>query len=109
MFPRLIAGTGSLCPLSTAITALLPVSYVERQPWSWGKKQAVTDDRELLNELNQVGQELGPFTARILTNTASADQQFLFSYQLIRLAGEIQARAKNMPVRPAPHSTDGNT
>lgn len=57
----------------------------------------VSDDRQLLDELRQLGEALGPFNAGILTNTVSVTEQLGFGYRLIRVAGLIQARVEHRP------------
>jgi hypothetical protein len=55
----------------------------------------VTDDRQLLDELCQLGEALAPFNAGILTNTLSVTEQLDFGYRLIRVAGLIRGRVEN--------------
>lgn len=68
----------------------------------------VPDDHELLDELNQLGRELGPFTGGILTNTVSVTEQLAFGYRLIRLAGRIRARVEGQPFAAGPPGLDGD-
>lgn len=62
-----------------------------------GAEVTVSDDRQLLDELHQLGEALGPFNTGILTNTLSVTQQLGFGYRLIRVAGLIQARVEHRP------------
>ncbi|MGH3438843.1 MAG: hypothetical protein ACRDR6_25885 [Pseudonocardiaceae bacterium] len=65
------------------------------------------DDRSLLDELNKLGQELGLFTAGILTDSLSVTAQLDFGYRLIRLAGLIRARVEQEPFAAEPSGVDG--
>ena len=65
-------------------------------------------DHELLDELNQLGKDLGPFAGGILTRTLSVTEQLDFGYRLIRLARRIRARAEQQPFAIGPHSFDGD-
>ncbi|MGH3344178.1 MAG: hypothetical protein ACRDPK_15180 [Carbonactinosporaceae bacterium] len=57
----------------------------------------MSDDRQLVDELRQLGEALGPFNAGILTNTLSVTQQLSFGYRLVRVAGLIRARVEHRP------------
>lgn len=55
-------------------------------------------DRELMEDLNSLGETLGPFVFGILTDTLSVSEQLAFGYQLIAVAGRIRARVEKLPV-----------
>ena len=52
----------------------------------------MTDDRQLLNELNRLGDAFGSFSGGILTGQLSVAEQLDFSYQLIVVAGHFWSR-----------------
>lgn len=54
----------------------------------------MTDDRQLLEELRRLGEELGPFNTGIVTNTLPVTEQLDFGYRLIRVAGLIRRRVE---------------
>lgn len=65
----------------------------------------MSDDRQLLDELCQLGEALAPFNAGILTNTLSVTEQLDFGYRLIRVAGLVRGRVENRPDTGANGST----
>ncbi|HEY2764190.1 MAG TPA: hypothetical protein VGJ13_09300 [Pseudonocardiaceae bacterium] len=68
----------------------------------------VPDDSELLDELNQLGAALGPFTGGILTDSLSETEQLSFGYRLVRLAGRIRARVEQQPFDTGLPGVDGD-
>lgn len=58
------------------------------------------DDHELMAELNDLGQVLGPFTGGILTDRMSMSEQLDFGTGSFRLAGRIRARVERRPLAP---------
>ena len=81
----------ALANLSTVLGRGVP------DPGIAGAEVTVSDDRQLLDELCQLGEALGPFNAGILTNSLSVTEQLRFGYRLIRVAGLIRARAEHRP------------
>ena len=67
----------------------------------------MTGDRELLDELNRLGDALSPFVFGILTDSLSTAEQVAFGYQLIALAGRIRGRVEKPLGRRSP-SVDGD-
>lgn len=66
------------------------------------------EDRKLLNELNRLGDALGPFAGGILTDSLSAIEQLDFSYKLISLAGAIRARVEQKTPSNRPREIGGS-
>lgn len=58
------------------------------------------DDRTLMDELNRLGEALGPFVFGISSNTLSITEQLAFGYRLIAVAGRIRTRVEQRSVEP---------
>lgn len=56
------------------------------------------EDRDLLHELNLLGQTLGPFALGVLENRISLGDQLDFGTSLVNIAERIRDRAVKTPI-----------
>jgi hypothetical protein len=68
----------------------------------------MTGDGELMDELNRLGEALGPFVFGILSDTLSVTEQLDFGYRLIAVAGRIRVRVQKLSIDHGPLSIDGD-
>lgn len=68
----------------------------------------MSEDKQLLDELCQLGEALGPFNAGILTNTLSVSEQLDFGYRLIRVGGLVRTRVEQQSHEPGLPGVDGD-
>ncbi|MGH3796479.1 MAG: hypothetical protein ACRDSP_16500 [Pseudonocardiaceae bacterium] len=67
-----------------------------------------TDDRILLNDLNRLGDALGPFAGGILTDSLSVTAQLDFGYRLISVASRIRMRVEQERTDSRRQTVDGD-
>lgn len=58
------------------------------------------DDQALMNQLNSIGEAIGPFVFGLLSNTLSVSEQLAFGYRLIAIAGRIRTRVEQQAEEP---------
>ncbi|MCA1704724.1 MAG: hypothetical protein LC808_16255 [Actinobacteria bacterium] len=56
------------------------------------------DDRKLLNELQLLGQAIGPFALAVIEDRVSRDEQLTLGTLLVNIAERIRDRAVKTPI-----------